>query len=143
MRRVAPWRHLPACLFMIMRILFTILLLLTTGCSAQPTEPRVLADSAFSGTALLDANGNGKVDSEDTPIKGATFYVEIDGLKAFRAITDEKGYAFILVPGGVESPVNIVMEAPEDSGLEPVTPSTVAASGGISSAQFLFSSETK
>ncbi|HET8580104.1 MAG TPA: hypothetical protein VFL31_03820 [Nitrospiraceae bacterium] len=103
----------------------------------------VLADSAFSGTALLDANDNGQIDSEDTPVEGATFYVEIDGLKAFRATTDETGYAFILVPGGVEYPVNIVMKAPEDSGLKPITPSTVTVSGGISSAQFLFSSETK
>ena len=68
---------------MTMRNFFAILLLLTTGCSTQPTEPRVLADSAFSGRALLDMNGNGRVDSEDTPIENATFSVELDGVKVF------------------------------------------------------------
>jgi hypothetical protein len=126
-----------------MRVLFAILFLLTVGCSAEPTEPKVLADSAFSGTALLDANGNGQIDPEDTPIEGATFSVEIDGVKVFREITDEKGYAYILIPGGVEYPVNVIMEVPEDSSLKPITPSTVSVSTGISATQFLFSSETK
>ena len=126
-----------------MRIVFSILLLLTAGCSAKPSEPRVLADSAFSGQALLDANGNGQIDSEDTPIENATFYVALDGVKVFSETTDETGNAFILVPGGVEYPVNVVMEAPKDSPLKPITPSTVTVSEGISSTQFLFSSETK
>ena len=126
-----------------MRIVFAILLLLTAGCAAQPTEPRVLADSAFSGTALLDANGNEQIDPEDTPLEGATFSVEWDGVKVFSETTDEKGYAYILIPGGVDYPVNVVMEAPEDSGLKPITPSTVSVSVGISSTKFLFSSETK
>jgi hypothetical protein len=126
-----------------MRNFFAILLHLTAGCSGQPTEPRVLADSAFSGRALLDINGNGRIDSEDTPIENATFSVELDGVKVFSETTDETGSAFILIPGGVEYPVNVVMEAPEDSTLKPITPSTVAVSEGISSTQFLFSSETK
>ena len=126
-----------------MRILFVMLLLLTAGCSATPTEPRVLADSAFSGYAFIDVNGNGEIDSEDIPIEGAMFSVEWDGLKVFSETTDETGYAFILIPGGVEYPVNLVMEAPNDSLLKPITPSTVSVSGGMSSAQFLFSSETK
>ena len=126
-----------------MRIVFAIIFLLTTGCSAPPAEPRVLADSAFSGTALLDANGNGQIDPEDTPIEGATFSVEWDGVKVFSETTDEKGYAYILIPGGVDYPVNVVMEAPEDSGLKPITPSMVSVYVGISSTKFLFSSETK
>ena len=126
-----------------MRIVFAILLLLTAGCSAPPTEPRVLADSAFSGTALLDANDNGQIDPSDTPIEGATFSVEWDGVKVFSETTDEKGYAYILIPGGVDDPVNVVMEAPEGRGLKPITPLTVSVSAGISSTKFLFSSETK
>jgi hypothetical protein len=69
--------------------------------------------------------------------------VELDGLKAFSETTDKKGYAYILIPGGVEYPVNVVMEAPEGRGLKPVTPLTVSVSAGISRTQFLFSSETK
>ena len=126
-----------------MKIFLAVLLLFATGCSAQPTEPIVLADSAFSGQAFLDANSNGEIDSEDTPIENATFYVEIDGVKVFGDTTDETGNAFILVPGGVEYPVNVVMEAPADSSLKPITPSTVTLSESAGATQFLFSSETK
>jgi hypothetical protein len=126
-----------------MKFHFVVLFLLTTACSAQPTEPVVLADSAFSGLALLDANGNGEIDSEDTPVENAAFYVEIDGVKVFGDTTDETGNAFILIPGGVEYPVNIIMEAPADSSLKPVTPSMVTLSESAGATQFLFSSETK
>lgn len=126
-----------------MKIFLTVLLFFATGCSGQPTEPIVLADSAFSGQALLDVNGNGEIDSEDTPIENATFYVEIDGVKAFGDTTDETGNAFILIPGGVEYPVNVVMEAPADTLLKPVTPSTLTLSESAGATQFLFSSEMK
>ena len=68
-----------------MRTLFTSLALLLitatlTTCSPSPTEEPILADSAFSGQALLDANNNRQIDAEDTPVADATFYVVIDGV---------------------------------------------------------------
>jgi hypothetical protein len=71
-----------------MRILFTLLLLATTiNCSAKPTEPVILVEAVFSGRALLDVNGNGELDSQDTPIENASFYVEWDGVKVFSGTT--------------------------------------------------------
>ena len=116
----------------------SILLSVTTGCAGKATEP-VLSDSAFSGQALLDENGNGQIDSEDTPIINATFYVEIDGVKAFGDTTDETGNAFILIPGGVEYPVKVSMEAPKESKLKLISPSPVAVSASAGGVQFLFS----
>jgi hypothetical protein len=118
----------------------SIFLLATTGCAGKATEP-VLSDSAFSGQALLDANGNGQIDAEDTPIENATFYVELDGVKAFGDTTDETGNAFIIVPGGVKYPVKVSMEAPKDSTLKLITPSTVTVSASTGIVQFLFSSK--
>jgi len=125
-------------------------MVVVAGCASAPSETvptptgRVLVDSVFSAQALLDTNGNGQIDSGDTPIVNATFYVEVNGVKAFGATTDEKGHAFILIPGGVEYPVNVSMEAPKDSTLKPITPSTVTLSTGAGNIQVLFSSsETK
>ena len=108
------------------------------GCTSQPTEP-TLADSAFSGQAFLDANNNGQIDTEDTPVADATFYVVINGVKAFGKTTDETGNAFILIPGGVEYPLDVRMDAPKDSALKSITPSTVTVSATTGTVQFLFS----
>ena len=126
------------------KLTIIILLIAATGCAPTPTqmptptEP-VLADSFFSGRALLDANGNGQIDSEDTPIANATFHVEINGVKVFGDATDETGNAFILVPGGVKYPVDVSMEAPKDSALKLITPSSVTVSAPAGTVQFLFS----
>jgi hypothetical protein len=76
-------------------------------------------------------------------VENATFSVEIDGVKVFGDTTDETGNAFILIPGGVEYPVNVIMEAPTDGTLKPITPSTVTLTQSAGVTQFLFSSETK
>ena len=124
-----------------------IIILLTavvTGCvstaSSTATDP-VLADSVFSGQAFLDVNGNGQIDSADTPVVNATFYVELDGVKAFGDTTDETGNAFILIPGGVKYPVKVSIAAPKDSTLKLITPSTVTVSASTGAVQFLFSSK--
>ncbi|MEP7137277.1 MAG: hypothetical protein ABI904_20300 [Chloroflexota bacterium] len=121
--------------------LIILLIAATTGCSAKPTESPILADSAFSAQALLDANGNGQIDSEDTPVPNAAFYVEVNGIKAFGDSTDETGNAFIIIPGGVKYPVDVSMEAPQDSTLKLITPSTVSVSASTGTVQFLFSSK--
>ena len=127
-----------------MRILIaslTILLMAVTltSCSPSPTKESVLADSAFSGQALLDVNNNGQIDADDTPVADATFYVVVNGVKAFGKTTDETGNASILIPGGVEYPVEVSMEAPKDSTLKLITPSTVTVSASTGTVQFLFS----
>jgi hypothetical protein len=116
------------------------LLHVATGCTAAPTE-QILADSVFSGQALLDVNDNGEIDAKDTPVANATFYVEINGVKAFGDATDETGNAFILISGGVEYPVNVGMEAPKGSPLRLITPSPVSLSASTGNIQFLFSSK--
>ncbi|MFT3892593.1 MAG: hypothetical protein QM730_13230 [Anaerolineales bacterium] len=120
-------------------ILVILLFITITGCSAKPTETPVLADSAFSAQAFLDVNGNGQVDPKDTPVVNATFYVEINGVKAFGDATDENGSAFILIPGGVKYPVKVSMEAPKDSALKLISPSPVTVSASTGDVQFLFS----
>ena len=117
-----------------------LLAMVTIGCAGKATEP-VLADSVFSGQAFLDVNGNGQIDPEDTPVVNATFYVELNGVKAFGDTTDETGNAFILIPGGVKYPVNVSMEAPKDSTLKLITPSTVTVLASTGAVQFLFSSK--
>ncbi|MEB2334513.1 MAG: hypothetical protein OZ914_09405 [Anaerolineaceae bacterium] len=98
----------------------SLFLALSTACSfssATPT-PQPLADSAFSGYAFIDSNFNGQLDAEDAPLEGAMFSVEINGVKAFGAITDKNGYAFILIPSSVDFPVTLSMEAPKESNLD-------------------------
>jgi len=139
-------RHLNIGLHNIICGIAMIFLLLSalSSCAPErtttPTE-EIIVDSAFSGQALLDANSNGQIDSEDTPVANATFYVEIDGVKAFGDTTDETGNAFILIPGGVKYPIKVSMEAPKDSTLKLITPSTVTVSALTGTVQFLFSSK--
>ena len=133
----------------ITEVLFLVIAV-AAGCASPQSESvstptvRVLADAFFSAQALPNANGNGQIDSEDTPVANATFYVEMNGVKVFSDTTDETGNAFIIIPGGVEYPVNVIMEAPTDSTLKSITPSTVTLSTAAGTVQFLFSSsETK
>ena len=98
--------------------------------------------SYFAAYAFLDANGNGQVDSADTPLKDATFIVALQGGTEFSDQTDDTGYAFISIPAGVEYPVKVRMEAPEGSSLTIIEPSEITLSDATGeSPQFLFSSE--
>lgn len=125
--------------------IFLLLLLIPTGCaptsSATPTE-EVLIDSFFSGTALLDANGNGQIDSEDTPVENATFVVALQGGAEFGGFTDKIGHAFVTIPGAVDYPVTLRMEAPKDTTLKLMGPSTISFSPATGQdTTFLFSSK--
>ena len=113
-----------------------------TGCNLPTPAPTVqpIVDAFFSGSAYLDVNGNGEIDSEDTPIENATLIVTLQGGFETGGNTDKTGFAFITVPGGVDYPVTLRMEAPEDSDLELIGPSSVTyPSDGP--AKFLFSSK--
>ena len=110
------------------------------GVSVSDT-PLVYADSVFSGYAYLDANLNGQLDDKDTPLEGATFYVEINGVKAFGETTDKNGYAFILIPSNVDYPVILSMEAPRDSNLKLIGDPEIIHNQTDSAPKFLFSSK--
>ncbi len=100
----------------------------------------MLADSFFSSQALLDVNGNGQVDPADTPLEGATFIVALQGGGEFGDQTDSTGKAFVTIPAGVEYPVTVRMEAPENSGLTAVEPSSITLSDpAAGTTTFLFS----
>lgn len=121
-----------------------ILLLLTMSCnflSPTPTpDTRPIVDAFFSGYAYLDVNGNGEIDSEDTPIENATLIVTLQGGFETGDLTDKTGHAFITVPGGVDYPVTLRMEAPKDSNLKLIGPSSVTFPSD-EPANFLFSSK--
>ncbi len=123
------------------------LLSVLAGCASKPTEPvirtptiHVITDSFFSAQAFLDTNGNGQIDTEDKPLANAAFIVTLQGGGEFGDKTDESGYAFIIIPGGVEYPVTLRMEAPKNSTLKLVGPSEITYSPDTSeSKKFLFS----
>lgn len=122
--------------------LFILIIIGSTSCSPASTPAPVLADSAFSCQAFLDVNGNEQIDPEDTPVEGASFYVELKGVKAFIDTTDETGSAFILIPGGVEYPVTVGIDAPEGSQLTIIGSGTMTITPETGpTAQFLFKSK--
>ena len=112
------------------------------ACAPAPTPQPILADAAFSCLAYLDVNSNGEIDDTDTPVAGAAFYVEYQGSKAFFDTTDETGSAYILIPGGLEYPVTVGIDAPKDSGLRIVGSATVIITPETeTTARFLFTSK--
>jgi hypothetical protein len=111
------------------RKLTIIVLLIATiaGCNLPTPTPTIqpIVDAFFSGYALLDVNGNGEIDSEDTPIENATLIVTLQGGFETGGMTDKTGFAFITIPGGVDYPVTLHMEAPKDSSLKLIGPSSI------------------
>ena len=120
-----------------------IAILALTGCNLSTPTPTVQAivDSFFSGHAFLDANGNGELDSEDTPLENATFIVTLQFGGEVGALTDKTGYAFIVAPGGVDYPVKMRMEPPKDSNLKLIGPSELTHELSDEAPKFLFSSK--
>lgn len=126
------------------RLVTIIVLLAVTGCApasnATPTA-QAIVDSFFSGYAFLDANGNGELDSEDTPLENASFIVTLQFGGEVGAFTDKTGYAFIVAPGGADYPVKMRMEPPEGSNLKLIGPSEVVHELSDETPKFLFSSK--
>src|SRR5258706_16247481 len=122
----------------ICKLAITVVLATTvTGCAPKPTQP-VLVDAFFSGYAFLDVNGNGEIDSEDTPVENAMLIVTLQGGFEVGDTTDEKGNAFISIPDNVDYPVTLCMEAPQDSILKLIGPSSITFPSDERS-NFLFS----
>ena len=124
----------------ICKLAITVVLATTvTGCAPKPTQP-VLVDAFFSGYAFLDVNGNGEIDSEDTPVENAMLIVTLQGGFESGDTTDDKGNAFITIPGGVDYPVTLRMEPPKDSILKLIGPASITYPSDTP-AKFLFSSK--
>lgn len=99
----------------------------------DPT-PAILADTFFSGRAYVDLNGNQRLDADDPPLAGARF--DVMGWGSF---TDQTGYAWALIPGGWDQPVNAQMAPPQGSGYALIGPAEVILQAGVqTSADFLF-----
>ncbi len=127
--------------YLVTAAVILILSIILVGCTVTPTEP-ALADSFFSSQAFLDANGNGQIDSEDTPVENAAFIVTLQNGGEFGGQTDDIGKAFITIPASVEYPVTVRMEAPKDSALILLEPSTITLSEQTGETiKFLFSSK--
>jgi hypothetical protein len=130
------------------KLAFIFLLIATTGCALKPEPPatsmptiQAIVDSFFSGYAYLDANGNGELDLEDTPVENARFIVTLQFGGEVGALTDKTGYAFIVAPGGADYPVKMRMEPPKDSTLKLIGPSEITHELTDESPKFLFSSK--
>lgn len=119
------------------------LILALTGCNIPTPTPTVQAivDSFFSGYAFLDANGNGELDPEDTPLENASLIVTLQFGGEVGALTDTAGYAFIVAPGGVDYPVKMRMEPPKDSNLKLIGPAELTHELADETPKFLFSSK--
>ena len=127
-----------------MTIFLSIISLSISACNAlSPTPtPAVLADSFFSGYAFVDANGNGQIDSADTPLKDAIFIVQLEGGAEFGGLTDESGNAFVLIPAAVTYPVTLMMKPPAESAFTLIgPPSIVLQEKAGEKANFLFASK--
>ena len=120
-----------------------VLAIVMISCTPKPTTPAIqpIVDSFFSGYAFLDVNGNGELDPEDTPLENAAFIVTLQFGGEVGAFTDKTGYAFIVAPGGVDYPVKMRMEPPENSTLKLIGPSEIIHELADESPKFLFSSE--
>ena len=118
-----------------------VLAIVMIGCTPKPTTPTIqpIVDSFFSGYAFLDVNGNGELDSEDTPVENAAFIVTLQFGGEVGAFTDKTGFAFIVAPGGVDYPVTLRMEPPKDSTLKLIGPSEIIHDMADESPKFLFS----
>ena len=131
------------CRFAVSILSIPVLAMVMLSCAPTPTTPTIqpIVDSFFSGYAFLDVNGNGELDSEDTPVENAAFIVTLQFGGEVGALTDKTGYAFIVAPGGVDYPVTMRMEPPEDSTLKLIGPSELIHELADEAPKFLFSSK--
>lgn len=116
----------------ILLLILVVLALLLAACgrsTSSPPTPAVMGDSNFSGCAYLDANGNGEIDDQDTPIGEMKFTITLSKGAGFGAVTSKKdGCASVLIPSALSEtswPVMARMEAPSGLKIVPVGDSKV------------------
>lgn len=66
------------------------------------------------GTALVDSNGNGRIDATDVPLAGAKFTILDGSGKTKSGLTDDRGAVILGAPNGAVPiyPVTLRMEPP-------------------------------
>ena len=134
---------------LIMILIFVFLLVSCSGSNADsPTDavesqtpPAVMADTFFSGYAVLDENENGIKDADEPLLEGMTFSVILANGVEFRGQTYEGQSAFITIPSVLPEgswPVTARMIVPEASLYELSGPAEITLEPGQFVANFLF-----
>ena len=115
----------------------------TTAPTLTRTPLPVMGDAFFFARVFEDTNGNGQIDSTDSPLKGAVFSATDARGASSGGITDDQGRATAWFPGGgVKYPVTLRGRPPKDSAYTVIGPSEVVLQKGTS-ADFLFASPPK
>ncbi|MFC2065412.1 hypothetical protein ACFLXB_09995 [Chloroflexota bacterium] len=105
------------------------------------TPLAVMADTFFSGYAVLDENGNGIKDAGEPLLAGMTFSITLAGGGEFRGQTYEGQSAFITIPSALPEgswPVKAGMIVPEGSLYELSGPTEINLERGQFIVNFLF-----
>jgi len=100
-----------------------------------------MADTFFSGYAVLDENENGIKDADEPLLEGMTFSIILAGGGEFRGQTYEGQSAFITIPSALPEgswPVKARMIIPEGSLYELSGPAEINLEQGQFVADFLF-----
>ena len=133
-------------------IVLLIFMLLLVSCSGSSSEsatevvesqipPAVMADTFFSGYAVLDVNENGIKDADEPLLEGMTFSVILASGGEFRGQTYEGQSAFITIPSALPEgswPVQARMIVPEGSLYKLSSPAEINLEQGQFVADFLF-----
>jgi hypothetical protein len=142
MIKIARYLLLPSLVLTVLAGCDFIERLLTPATPRATPTAAIMADWFFHGCAYVDANGNGEIDTDDEPLKGAMLLVSLKGMVGFGAPTFSDGCATIVVPGGLKKdnwPVTLSINPPaEDDGLELVEPTEHVLEYPGSSWDFLF-----
>ena len=130
-------------------VIFILLLVSCNGYSFEfitevvesQTPPAVLADTFFSGCAILDENKNGIKDADESLLEGMTFSVILASGAEFRGQTYEGQCAFVTIPSALPEgswPIMARMIVPEGSLYELSGPAEITLEPGQWVADFLF-----
>lgn len=107
---------------------------ISTPSAGSPVE------SYFYGYALLDANNNGQIDDNDTPLSGAQFTATDANGRYAGGKTDAEGRGMAWWPSESIFPVVLKMQPPE--GYVLISPDEIALEQYETNAKFLFKDET-
>ncbi len=119
-------------------IAILVLFVSTLACQAVSAARRTAVASGdlfFSGRAVVDTNGNGRLDTSDQPLANARFTAG-----KFAATTNSSGIAVIFLPKGWNQSLSAQMDPPVGSNYTLIDPAEVTLQLGVkTSADFLFS----
>lgn len=102
--------------------------------ATEPVAALPPAPAIFSGRAYVDANSNQELDKSDPPLAEAQLLAG-----GYSDLTDESGYAQVVIPGGWSQPLSVRMLPPADSSYVLIGPAEVELQeGSRTEAEFLF-----